>query len=157
MGFSASVAIGLAVAGLYIGGRLFAKATLPPEPLVVSTVARPVPQAVAPKPSPLPPALPEPVKAKAIPPQAPQAPTELPALINPRPGETYLQLGAFGLVPTERYLKEIEAKGIHASVAPGPDETLCRVVLGPFANREELKRQREALEAAGIQSMERLY
>jgi cell division septation protein DedD len=163
MGFSASVAVGLALAGLYIGGRVFANATLPREPLVVATVVRPVPQVVAPKPSPLQRAVPAPVTATAGRSLVASAPAlgatvpAVPTLINPQAGERYLQLAAFGPGCTNLYMKELEAKGIHALVAPGPSETIYRVVLGPFADRSETKRQQEALEAAGIQSMERVY
>ena len=54
MSFAGSVAVGLAIAGLYIGGRLFARATLPQERRVVITGAASRP--VVPKPSPLQPA-----------------------------------------------------------------------------------------------------
>ena len=185
MGFAGIVTVGLALAGLYIGGRLFAQAQPKPQPLVVATIAHPAPQAVLPKPSPLEPqvrvqakTIAEPVKATAEPVKVPSeqtvtaaepAPASAPetkpdapfpsvlSLINPKAGEKYLQLAALGPGARDKYLKELEARGIHASVAPGPTETLYRVVLGPYADRSELKQQQDALEAAGIQSMERVY
>jgi len=131
MGFAAIVAVGLALAGLYIGGRLFARPKPLQEPLVVAAVAHPAP----------------------LPAEAASVST----LITPQVGEKYLQLAALGPGCTERYVKELEAKGIHVSVAPGPSETIHRVVVGPFADRSELERQRDVLEAAGIQSMLRIY
>lgn len=168
MGFAGIVAVGLAVAGLYIGGRLFARPKPLPQPLVAATVAHSAPQPVAPKPSPLQAAVPVRAEAAAKPAPAqnapvlnapvPNAPAQgLPALIDPKAGERYLQLAALPPDYTTRYVKELEAKGIQASVAPGPSENVFRVVLGPFADRSDLVRQREILDAAGIQSMERIY
>jgi cell division protein FtsN len=66
-------------------------------------------------------------------------------------------LAALGPDYTERYVRKLEGEGIHAAVAPGPSENLYRVVLGPFADQTTLEKQRDVLEAAGIQSMLRVY
>lgn len=178
LGFAGIVAFGLALAGMYVGGRLFANPQPRPEPIAVATVAHPAPPPVRPKPSPIQdpaaihaaigagktPATPAPAPAPVSQPAplsiataASSAAPVVPALIAPKTGETYLQLAALGAGCTEKYMKELESKGIHASVAPGPSESLYRVVLGPFKDRGELKRQQTQLEAAGIQPMERLY
>ena len=76
MGFAAIMAVGLAVAGLYIGGRLFARPRPQHQPLMVATVEHP------PKPSPVETGAPVPVSA-------PAGPT---TFITPKTGEKYLQL-----------------------------------------------------------------
>jgi SPOR domain len=144
MSFAGSVAVGLAIAGLYIGGRLFARATLPQERRVVITGAASRP--VVPKPSPLQPA------------SAVNAPVRVSStFIDPKAGEKYLQLAALPVGYTERYVNELEGKGLHVSVAPGPTETIFRIVMGPFTDHTQIKQLQDTLGAAGIQSMERVY
>ena len=90
--------MGLAVAGLYIGGRLLARPRPHPGPLYVATVAHPAaPAPVAPKPSPMPsqaavqaapvqtpaPAAGKPVVAQAQPAAQPQQPVPPQAAATP--------------------------------------------------------------------------
>src|SRR5437660_1638338 len=103
-GFAAIIAVGLAVAGLYIGGRLFARPRPQPRPLVVATVDHP------PKPSPVETSVPVPVLAPAAPSST---------FVTPKIGEKYLQLAALPADYLQRYVKELEGQGIHVSVAPG--------------------------------------
>lgn len=163
IGFAGIVAVGLAFSGLYIGGRLFAKPTQGHEMLAAQKVV----QSVAPAPRQSPLDVP-PQGVANLNPAAALAPAPPPAVVNnpsralwkmitPKAGEKYLQLAALGMSSTDRYIAELETKGIHASVAPGPTGDVYRVVLGPFADRSALERQRDVLEAADIQSMLRLY
>lgn len=180
IGFAATVAVGLALTGLYIGGRLFAKSSAShATPLAVKAVEQiappAVPQSIAqnetPRPSPFgtspKPALkteaavkpaPAPPPASEPQPAAAAAPGQ-PAwnLATPKPGEKYLQVAALPPGNVGKYLKELEAKGIQPTVAPGPDDNNLRILVGPLADQQALDRQRDALRAAGIDWMLRVY
>jgi cell division protein FtsN len=180
IGFGAIVAVGLAVAGLYIGGRVFARSRFREKPLAVPAVAQTIAQPVVPKPSPIAAApLQEPVAPKpapvqaapavaSAPPVAPAPIVEPPAtnettaaavtnVITPKPGEKYLQLAANGPTFAGAYVKRLEAKGIHAVMAPGPSNDLYRVLVGPFTDQSSLEKQKDLLDAEGIQHMVRVY
>ncbi len=184
IGFAATMALGMAVAGAYITGRLFAKqapvhaasivaskitpkaapveAPTPTPAPVVDVKAPEVAEKTAPPPAEAPEAIekvnpaPPPVVAQASePPAVPDV--AVAEVIAPKHGEKYLQIAALGPRWTVKYLPELRAGGIHALVAPGPDNSIYRIVVGPFPDQSSLEKQRDALEAAGISSMLRVY
>ena len=184
IGFAGCVAVGLAVAGLYIGGRLFARPRSHSNPVTTAAVAHP---AGLPKPSPTEPSKrelaktevakpeppksdrevqPEPTKPEAVPVSVPAAPQSTPAvapqagawkLTTPKAGERYLQLAAMGPSYTDSYVTSLEGKGIHPLVAPGPSENIYRILVGPFSDQKALERQQDLLETSGIHPMPRVY
>lgn len=191
IGFAATVAVTLAVAAVYIGGRVFAARPVDPAPVVVAKAApAPAPAAAVVKPPPI--ATPTPKAAAAEPkkefasstsqaptasaPAAPNAPVRAaqpspttnsaasatdPApvrnLVAPKPGELYLQLAALGPHSLDHFLTELNGRGIHVVVAPAPDAGLQRVLVGPFANHDSLRQQKQTLDASGIESFVREY
>jgi cell division septation protein DedD len=184
IGFAATMALGMAVAGAYITGRLFAKQASEHTPAIVASKITPkIAIAEAPKPAPAPMVVdkaPEVVeKTAAPPPEAPEvvekvkpAPTPVVAqanqppavpdatvgeLISPKHGEKYLQLAALGPHGTVKFDQELRASGFNPRVAPGPESSIYRIVVGPFPDQSSLEKQRDALEAAGIASMLRVY
>src|SRR5579871_6824367 len=52
--------------------------------------------------------------------------------LNPKHGETYLQIAAYGPKSLDAYLRILDAQGRHPLVAPGPVENIYRVLVGPF-------------------------
>jgi len=187
IGFAATMALGMAVAGAYITGRLFAKQAPRHAPAIVASKITPksaITEAPKPAPAPVvidkapevvekmdaPPAeapkvvekvkpAPKPVAvvAQASEPQQAVPDATVGELITPKHGEKYLQLAALGPHGTARYIPELRAGGFHPVVAPGPESSLYRIVVGPFPDQTALEKQRDALEAAGIQSMLRIY
>lgn len=137
---------------------------VPDVPKAVPVVAKAVPAKAAPQ---MATAIPTPrpeVKPDVLPPTEhasaaalPKASAPVPKLITPQPRERYLQLAALGPSYTERYLPQMRAQGFNVVVAPGPTDGIYRIVVGPFPDRPTLQRQRDVLEAAGIQTMERVY
>jgi hypothetical protein len=127
-------------------------------------VAKAVPAKAAPQ---LATALPTPrlqVKPDSLPPAEhasgvtlPKAPVPLPKLITPQARERYLQLAALGPTYTDKYLPQLRAKGFNPVVAPGPTDGIYRIIIGPFPDQLALAKQRDVLEAAGIQTFERVY
>src|SRR5262245_54925786 len=86
-GFAATVAVGLALAGLYVGGRIFnARRARRVAPAVIRVASLSQPS-IAVKPATEPP-IPAPVNRAAKPKTRPP----VWSIVNPRPGETYLQV-----------------------------------------------------------------
>ena len=146
IGIAATITVGLALAGWYLGGRIF-----PSEKVHAAAITKPV--TVAP--------VIAPVIAKAVEATPVVAPVTVDAsvwdAVEPKPGELYLQLATMGPNSTNEYLKVLDAKGIHPRVAPGPSESLHRLVIGPYPDQAALEKEQQELEAAGIPFMARRY
>jgi cell division septation protein DedD len=160
IGFAATVTVGLALAGWYVGGKIFAAERTHP---VAVAIAKPLPEA---PPSALPALTAEPAKvviAEPVAVQAVEAEKPKPAdtlawdNVTPQPGDLYLQLATMGPNSTNEYLKVLDSKGIHPKIAPGPSESLHRLVIGPYPDKAALEKEQRELEAAGIQFMARRY
>jgi cell division septation protein DedD len=113
-----------------------------PSPTEESQVSRPVPEAEAP--------------AASKP--APAVVDTLPITITePRPGQTFLQVSAVSKPDAELLVEVLNKRGFHSIVAPGPNETIFRVLVGPSPNDAELSKTRAALEQAGFKSIPKRY
>lgn len=75
----------------------------------------------------------------------------------PRTGEKYLQIAAFGPRALDGYLKTLEGQGMHPLVAPGPVDSIYRILVGPFASPEALEETRRLIKASGIEPILRSY
>jgi len=80
------------------------------------------------------------------------APAEPPPYPEPSPGQTFLQVAAVRRLEAELLVDVLKRKGIPALVAPGPSETLFRVLVGPLKDEEDIARTRRRLEEAGFRS-----
>ena len=134
--FAATITIGLALAGWYLGGRIFAAEKTHP-----AAIVKPVPTVT--------------VVAKPV--EPPPAAASAWNTVDPQSGELYLQLATMGPNSTNEYLKTLDAKGIHPRIAPGPSENLHRLVIGPYPDKATLEKEQMELEAAGIQFMARRF
>jgi hypothetical protein len=76
---------------------------------------------------------------------------------TPRTGEKYLQIAAFGPRALDGYLKTLEGQGLHPLVAPGPVDSIYRILVGPFASAEALEQTRHSIQASGIEPILRAY
>ncbi len=171
IGFGGVMAIGLAVATTYIGGRIFAARSTRGGPAQVAwkpgaRAAPAMPRAAVPHAPPGAPQLAV-IRPLEAPPQ-PEARVEKAdasskgasgprQLVDPKQGEVYLQLAALGPTATDRYLPRLAEAGIHALVAPGPEASVYRILLGPFADRTALELQQRMLEMQGIEPFARKY
>jgi len=158
IGFAVTITVGLALAGWYLGGRIFAAekvhAAVIAKPVVAApvevksveaaTVAEPIAEAVA-----------EPIAEPAAEPLPVADPVW--DTVDPQPRELYLQLATMGPNSTKDYLKTLDAKGIHPRIAPGPSENLHRVLLGPYPDRAACEKEQHELEVAGVQFIARRY
>jgi hypothetical protein len=76
---------------------------------------------------------------------------------NPRAGEKYLQIAAYGPRALDAYLKTLERQGLHPVVAPGPTDNVYRILIGPFSNSAAIEETRHFMQASGIQPILRSY
>ena len=157
IGFAATITIGLAIAGWYVGGRIFAAEKVHAAAIEKPAAAGPViVKSVEATP------VVEPIVAEPInvaPKTAKPSETATPAwdTVEPQSGDLYLQLAAMGPNSTKDYLKALDAKGIHPRIAPGPSENLHRLLIGPYPDKAALEKEQQELEAAGIESIARRY
>jgi hypothetical protein len=182
--FGALVALGLALAGWYVGYRVFkARADAPPVPAIVvhtpvplasaePRIAQPSPALVESKPAVTDP-IAKPVAAApaSVAPEIVQAVKDLrPARrkdsasqpfrrhdASPHAGEKYLQIAAFGPRALDGFLKTLEGQGLHPVVAPGPVDNIYRILIGPFPNAAALEETRSLIKASGIEPILRVY
>jgi cell division septation protein DedD len=89
-----------------------------------------------------------PVAEPPKPPVAPPAKAEVPS--GPVEGQTYLQAAAAKRPDAELLAGVLKKKGFPVVLAPGPSESVLRVLVGPFADSEALAKARAGLEAAGF-------
>jgi hypothetical protein len=76
---------------------------------------------------------------------------------NPRAGERYLQIAAFGPRALDGFLKTLEGQGLHPVVAPGPADNIYRILVGPLPNAAALEETRSLIKASGIEPILRAY
>jgi hypothetical protein len=91
------------------------------------------------------------------PPQAPESATkkpEAPLFDNTKTGALYLQLGAVEKGVAIIMAQGLRKQGLDGFVAPGPNDHIFRVVIGPL-NAESYKQARQAVEELGLSNFAR--
>ena len=153
IGFAAIITIALAIAGWYVGGRIFAA-----DKVHAAGIAKPVSSAPVVSVPVAAPVVQQPVAVPVVEKAKPSAtPDAAWNTVNPQPGDLYLQLAAMGPNSTNEYLKALDTKGIHPQIAPGPTENLHRLVIGPYQDKAALEKEQQELQTAGIEFMARRY
>jgi len=74
-------------------------------------------------------------------------------LVQPEPGQTYLQVAAVRRPDANTLVSELRKKEFSAGVAAGPNETLFRVVVGPLKDSAEVNKERARLKELGFDPM----
>lgn len=136
-------------------------ATLEPGQATIATQPAPTPDAQARQAAGAaqPTAQPEtrpPASAPAQPERARGA-AEEPLPPEPAPGQTFLQVAAVRRPEAELIADVLKKKGFAAIVAPGPNETLFRVLVGPLKDQASLAKTQAGLEGAGFKAIVRKY
>lgn len=93
-----------------------------------------------------------PVPKPAAEPAAPAA-----AFSEPAPGQSFLQVAAVKRPEAELIVDVLKKKGFPAMVAPVPNDTLFRVLVGPMRDSAALAKTKADLETAGFRSLVRKY
>ena len=97
---------------------------------------------------------PKPTKAETKPEPTPEPPRKQASLGSsgePSPGQTFLQVVASTRPDCEMIASVLKRKGFAASVVPGPNENVFRVLVGPLADSSAVSKARTDLEAVGFQ------
>jgi hypothetical protein len=151
--FTGTMAVGLVLTTLYLGTRIVTsrnnvhaavRAATPVPPKLVKA-----PEAAV---NPTQPRMPE-VQAK----QQGWVSAPVRRNVTPKPGEKYIQIAAFGPKALESYLRDLEGKGLHPVIAPGPSDGIYRILIGPYTNIETLEQTRRTLQVVGMDSIVRVY
>lgn len=100
-------------------------------------------------------------ETKSVQPEAPQLPNEPTPLlgrplIEPQPGQIFLQVSAIMEPEAEIVVEALHRKGFNAVLASGPQPNIMRVLVGPVAE-DDLVKTRSALENAGFRPISRRY
>ena len=98
----------------------------------------------------------EPAKAEP----AVQKPIELPPVVTvtqPQIGRTYLQVLAVAKPEAEVLVEVLTKKGFRAVVAPGPNDRVFRVLVGPAKDLDDASKLKTDLEGAGFKPFVKKY
>lgn len=145
--FLATVALAVFSAIAYIAGEAMSpRLTAATEPAPVRTVPA-APAKTAPPPAPAPPA-PAPVAVKA---------SQAPLFADPKNGELYLQMGAVEKGMAVIFVEGLRTHGFEAFAAPGPNDKIFRVLIGPLADQETYRRTKDAIDDLGLTVFARKY
>lgn len=97
------------------------------------------------------------VEVSTPPPRASARPTSASGAVavNPGPGNMYLQVAAAAQPQAGVVVDTLKQKGFPALLAQGPNATLFRVMVGPFADASTLGKAKADLENAGFKPIVR--
>ena len=118
----------------------------PPEPVVHSPTSTASPASAG---TTAQPQQPPPTEATA-------GPTES-GLLDPKPGDTFLQVGAVKRPEAEVLVEMLSRNGFKAGIAPAPIENMFRVLVGPVRTDVEQGKLKTDLEKAGFKPIPRRY
>jgi hypothetical protein len=133
-GFGGTMALGLSLAGWYVGGRILAAEQPVPAKAAV-TANQPAIQTV--------PAA-----------DVPQKALELPNLPAP---EKFLEVEGLGVKQDALFVRRLRAKGLHARIEIGPGWDSRRILIGPFEGQSAVEKVERKLQMQGILALERTY
>jgi cell division septation protein DedD len=152
----------------YIVGRNSAPSTMASLPQAAQSAAsvRPSPASSAPPSATLPrtepasesPAPAEPAAVEEKSPEPATRPVAAPErtasretpVSEPRPGQTFLQVAAVAQPQAGAVVETLKQKGFPARLGPGPNNTIFRVLVGPYADAATLGKAKADLENAGF-------
>jgi len=142
--FLALVLVAVCSGASYLAGKAMSALEEPVQPLI--KLEQPAPLPVVPLPVPI-------LEATIVP--APAA--EVPLFASAAPKAIYIQVGA-----VEKGVATVIAEGLRkhaldAFVAPGPNERVFRVLIGPFADAGAYQKARNIVDQIGLASFARQY
>jgi cell division septation protein DedD len=158
MGFAGTMALGLSLAGWYVGGRILAAEQSSPVtvaiPAVTSSSRPSASPVVTPKESSAPqsgPTVVQSVQAVDVHPEVVEHP------VAPAAPQVFLEVAGLGAKQDALYVKKLRAKGFTARVDVGDKADDRRILIGPFADRPGVEKAQRKLQAQGILALERAY
>ncbi|MEQ1948460.1 MAG: hypothetical protein ABL995_14810 [Bryobacteraceae bacterium] len=82
---------------------------------------------------------------------------EPPIFQEPKSGAVYLQMGAVERGMAMIFVEGLRKHGFDASAAPGPNEKIFRVLIGPLENAQAFGRAKMEVDAIGLGTFARKY
>jgi hypothetical protein len=82
---------------------------------------------------------------------------EPPMFADPLPRKTYIQMGAVEKGLAIIFAEGLRRRGLDGFVAPGPNDKLFRVLIGPFADEAAYKRVKNQVDQIGLNTFPRRY
>ena len=76
---------------------------------------------------------------------------------DPLPRKTYIQMGAVEKGLAIIFAEGLRRRGLDGFVAPGPNEKLFRVLIGPFPDEAAYKRVKIQVDQIGLNTFPRRY
>lgn len=142
--FVATVAIAVFSSLAYLAGKSLAAApkTIEKTVEVIRTVQVPVVETP----------LEAPAAERAAPVNA-----EAPLFADPQQGPLYLQMGAVEKGIAVIFVEGLRKHGLEAFVAPGPNENIFRVLIGPLADEHAFLNAKSATDQIGLGTFARRY
>jgi cell division septation protein DedD len=137
--FVATIAIAVFSSLAYLAGKSIAPA--PEKVEVIRTVTVPVVETPLPT---------QPISETL-------AKTETPIFADPRQGPLYLQMGAVEKGIAVIFVEGLRKHGFDAFAAPGPDEKIFRVLIGPLADEQAFLKAKNATDQIGLGTFGRRY
>ncbi len=117
-------------------------------------------KAVLPKPAP-------PVRAAAVTPEPEPPPivlnqeaapvVEAPLFADPKSGSIYIQMGAVEKGVSVIFAEGLRKRGLPAFVAPGPNEKIFRVLIGPLPDPAAYVKAKEVVDKIGLSTFARRF
>jgi cell division septation protein DedD len=148
IGFVVMVALAIFSSVSYLAGKSSA-----PKP---APAAQPAPApAPAAAPTPPPPSAPRAEPVAEVPPAPIIA--NLPIFANPETGKLYLQIAAVERPAASVFVEGLRTHKLKAFFAPGADDKIVRVLVGPLESTAEFNQNKEAVEKIGFEPMPRRY
>jgi cell division septation protein DedD len=97
-----------------------------------------------------------PLEAPAVERAAPTK-SEPPLFANPQQGPLYLQMGAVEKGIAVIFVEGLRMRGFDAFVAPGPNENIFRVLIGPLPDERAFLKAKNAADQIGLGTFARRY
>ncbi|HEV1286687.1 MAG TPA: hypothetical protein VNU44_15305 [Bryobacteraceae bacterium] len=133
--FVATVVLMICVAISYLAGKsMSAKASAPP--VVVVREPDPPPIVLNQEPAPV---------------------AEAPVFADPKNGSVYIQMGAVEKGVSVIFAEGLRKHGLNAFVAPGPNEKIFRVLVGPLADPAAYAKAKDTVDKIGLSTFARRF
>ena len=86
----------------------------------------------------------------------PKAP-DAPIFADPAPGKSYIQMAAVEKGVAAVFAEGLRTHGLTAFAAPGPDNRIFRVLIGPVTDPQSYKASKQELDKIGLSTFMRQY
>lgn len=80
-----------------------------------------------------------------------------PLFADPQTGALYLQMGAVEKGIAVIFVEGLRSHGMPAFAAPGPNEKIFRVLIGPFPDSDAFQRAKQTVDGIGLSTFARKY